>query len=271
MSNDNDKDAKIRALEEMASHALLVEMLNAKKAEVFENVVFEGKRRYYIEDLTQRDFTLENTTPYQFELDGHVIEEGAWTNMICEVSKLLLNLYPAYRTSIYDFRCTWSKAVMFSREEKTNYKEVYQGLYVNCNHTALHACWFIQDLLDYFNIDKSKVSLLIHRPCSAEPPKVKEYIEKRFKRGFIEYLMTRHKRTEEQANKVIFVIEKYLNPMLIKISKSYTNLFLFDDNATMANYIKKIREQIAKSIRFDEKAKSVLNKYLDLLVQYYKI
>ena len=113
--------------------------------------------------------------------------------------------------------------------------------------------------------------MLIHRPCSAEPPKVKEYIEKRFKRGLIEYLMTHHKRTEEQANKVIFVLEKYLNPMLIKISKSYTNLFLFDDNATMANYIKKIRKQIANSIRFDEKAKSVLNKYLDLLVQYYKI
>lgn len=37
---------KINLLEEMASHTLLVEMLNAKKAEVFENVVFEGKRRY---------------------------------------------------------------------------------------------------------------------------------------------------------------------------------------------------------------------------------
>lgn len=190
--------------------------------------------------------------------------------MICKVVKLLLDLYPHYRDLLYDFRCEWSKAVMFANEEKTNYKEVLQGLYVNCNHTALHSCWFIQDLLDYFNVDKSKVSLLIHRPCSAEPQKVKKYIEKRFKRGFVEYLMTYHKRNKEQADKVIYVIEKYLNPMLVKISKSYTNLFLFDDKTILANYIKKIREQIASSIRLDGKAKSVLNKYLDVLVQYYK-
>ena len=43
------------ALEEMATEALLIELFTAKKAEVFENVVFEGKRRYYVEDLTTRD------------------------------------------------------------------------------------------------------------------------------------------------------------------------------------------------------------------------
>lgn len=46
------------ALEELVAQTLLVELYNAKKAEVFENVVFEGKRRYYIEDLTERDYTL---------------------------------------------------------------------------------------------------------------------------------------------------------------------------------------------------------------------
>ena len=78
----DEKVDKLAALEKMASEALLVELLNAKKAEVFENVVFEGKRRYYIEDLTRRDYLLENTTPYQFEFDGHAIAENAWTNLI---------------------------------------------------------------------------------------------------------------------------------------------------------------------------------------------
>lgn len=270
MKEEKNTRDKINILEEMASQALLVEMLNAKKAEVFENVVFEGKRRYYIEDLTQRDYTLENTTPYQFELDGHAIEERAWTIMICNVAKLLLELYPSFKETVTDFRCPWSKAEIFYCEKRTNAKEVYPGLYINCNHTALHSCWLIQDLLDYFGIDKSKVSLLIHRPCSAEPKKVKEYIEKRFKRGFIDFIMVHYKKTEEQAKKVITIIEKYLNPMLVKISRSYTNLFLFDDNATLSNYIKKIREQIDSSIRFESKAKVTLNKYLDWLVKYYK-
>lgn len=91
---------KLNALEEMATQALLIELYNSKKAEVFENVVFEGKRRYYIEDLTQRDYSLENTTPYQLEIHGHVIDEHAWGAMLCKVSDLLLNLYPEYKDNI---------------------------------------------------------------------------------------------------------------------------------------------------------------------------
>ena len=62
-------------LENLVAQELLIELVNSKKAEVFENVVFQGKRRYYIEDLTERDYSLENTTPYQLEIMGKVIEE----------------------------------------------------------------------------------------------------------------------------------------------------------------------------------------------------
>lgn len=58
-------------------------------------------------------------------------------------SKIIVNLYPDYITSIYEFCCTWSKAVMFSEEEKTDYKNVDLGLNVNRNHTSLRACCFI--------------------------------------------------------------------------------------------------------------------------------
>ena len=169
-----------------------------------------------------------------------------------------------------DFRCQLSKTQMFALEQKTNYKPIKNGLFINCNHTALHACWFLQDLLDYFLIDKSTVSFLIRRPSGAEPKKVKEYVESRFKRNFTEYLIARHRKTNEYANKVIHTLEKYLNPMLLKISKSYTNLFLFDDNQILYNYIKKLRETIDCSLKFDANAKKILNKYLDYLVQYYK-
>lgn len=40
----------------------------------------------------------------------------------------------------------------------------------------------------------------------------------------------------------MLAIEKYLNPMFWEISKNYTNLFLFDDNAMLYNYIKKYEE-----------------------------
>ena len=58
--------------------------------------------------------------------------------------------------------------------------------------------------------------------------------------------------------------------MLKTVSKSYTNFFLFDDNATLANYIKKVREKVFSDMRFDEKVRRVLNIYLDFLMEFYK-
>lgn len=245
-------------------------MKNIMVAEVFDNIVFKGKRRYYIEDLSERDYYLENTTPYQLKIMDNTIEATAWGVMLCRLTVLLLELFPQYRKNILLFKCPWSKAVAFSNEPKTNYKKIEEGLFLNCNHTALHSCWFLQDLLDFFSIDKASVSFLIHRPSSAEPKRVKEYIEKRFKKGFAEFLITHYQKSEENANKAIINIEKHLNPILASISRSYTNYFLFDDNATMHNYIKKTRGIIGNSIKHDVKAKEILNKYLDWLISYYK-
>ena len=256
--------------DDIVTDSLLIELVNKNQAEVFENVVFQGKRRYYIEDLTQRDYSLENTTPYQLEIMGRVIEEHSWGLLLCRTAELLLELFPTVKNKIFDFRCPWSKAAMFTPEQKTNYKMVVDGVYVNCNHTALHSCWFLQDMLDFFEIDKSTVGLLIHRPSSAEPKNVKECIEKRAKKDFAHYICTYYDKTEDYATKTINNIDKYLNPMLKSISKSYTNFFLFDDNATMANYVKKVREKIASDMHFEVKAKKVLNKYLDYLIGFYK-
>ena len=257
-------------LENLVAQELLIELVNSKKAEVFENVVFQGKRRYYIEDLTERDYSLENTTPYQLEIMGKVIEEHAWGLLLCKTAGLLLEFFPNYINKIFDFRCPWSKAAMFTPEQKTNYKLVVEGVYINCNHTALHSCWFLQDMFDFFQVNKAEVGLLIHRPSSAEPKNVKEYIEKRFKKNFAHYICVHYNKTDEYAQKTISNIEKYLNPMLKTVSKSYTNFFLFDDNATMSNYVKKVRENITKNMRFDDKTKKILNKYLDYLVEFYK-
>lgn len=270
ITNRNAIDDLQNLLEDMATESLLVELFNAKKAEVFEGIVFEGQRRYYVEDLTERDYTLENTTPYQMDILGHVIEEHSWVNLVRRVTELLLSIFPDFREKIIDFQCPWSKAKMITTEPRTNYRPIENGLFVNCNHTALHSCWMIQDLLDFFGINKSEVSFLIHRPSGAEPQHVKEYIENRFKRNYALFIQRKTNKGEEYSDKVIRLTEKYLNSKLRKISKSYTNLFLFDDNTTLSSYVKKIREMIAVDIKLDEKARKVLNKYLDYLVEFYK-
>ena len=75
---ENIESVETTAFEEAMQKQLLIEALTHQKAEVFENVVFDGTRRYYIEDLTTRDYILENTTPYQMKIYDSCIEEKGW-------------------------------------------------------------------------------------------------------------------------------------------------------------------------------------------------
>lgn len=256
-------------LEELASSTLLVEMVNAKKAEIFENVVFDGERRYYIQDLTERSYSLENCTPYQIEIDDIVIEEHSWGILLCKMTRDLLKKYPQKEIDIFAFRTDWSKQEIFLPTPKTNSKEVKPGLYINCNHTALHSCWLLQQILDYFEVNKSNVRLLIHKPCGSEPIKVREYIIKRFKSGFVEFLISQYHKSPEKAEKALNIIEKHLNPMLCKISKTYTNFFLFDDKYILSNYIKTLSEKINKNLLLKENVRVGLCKYLEYIKAYY--
>ena len=254
----------------MLSEYLLLELIQKKKAEVYENVVFEGKRRYYIEDLSVRDYQLENTTPYQLSINSKIIVATAWGKMLCDMVNYLLEIHPVDKELLLDFRTTWTKSAMFADTPKTNHKNLTNGLYLNCNHTALHSCWLLQDLLALFEVNISEVTLLIHRPCSAEPANVKQYIEDRFKKGMIEYLQVEQHFSEQDANAIVTVISRYLNPTLGTISRSYTNFFLFDDAATLYNYVKKVRDKIDGSSTFKLEAKKLFNLALDCLVKYFK-
>ena len=111
---------------------------------------------------------------------------------------------------------------------------------------------------------------LIHRPSSAEPKKTQEYVEQRFKRNFAEFMKTKYNKSDEYIDKMLRRIEKYLNKMLAKMSKSYPNLFLFDDYNIVYNYAKKLSEKIDISVKLEATAKKVLNKYLDHLLEFYK-
>ena len=237
----------------------------------FKKIEFNGSQRLYLEDLSERNFSLESTTPYKIEIGEHVIEEGSWGDLLCKVVQTLLIDCPDKRDGIYDFRVHWTKTAIFFKEKKTNSKCLSEELWLNCNHTALHSCWLLQEILDYFGCDKSNIKFLIHRPCSVEPKDVRIFVKERFVRGFLYYLITQRGRDSEQAQKVVKLIEKYLNPILISISKSYTDFFLFDSNVVLSSYVKKVRTNIESSLKYNDKEKKVLIKYLNYLYDYYRL
>ena len=57
------------------------------------NLILIGKRRYYNENLNERDFHLENTTPYLLRIGDYEIQEGAWVEMIRNLSAYLMDKY----------------------------------------------------------------------------------------------------------------------------------------------------------------------------------
>lgn len=265
------EENKLNIFEEMLEDELLIDLFKKKEVEIFESVVFQGKKRYYIEDLTERDYFLENTTPYQVKIGDVSVEATAWGVLLVKTFHVLMSISPKTTEELLDFRCPWSSnKIIFSTDKKTNFKQVGDSLYINCNHTALHSCWLLQDLLDFFNIDKSSVCFLIHRPCGAEPKNVIEYIEKKTINGFKDFLVYKYNKSPELADKIILNIDKHINYILSRISKSYNNIFLFDDNTIMSGYIKKVRNIVNKSLKYGEKNKKILNKYLDLIQEYFK-
>lgn len=284
VNGDDDNDARAERLMEIKRYekmyllkpqvnynVALSEISDDERLALFDSIVFSGFRRNYVEDLTQRDYSLESCTPYQIRIGSTLLEDGSWGDILCKTVSCLLELKPEKRENIESFRCEWTKAAMFATTPKTNYKVIDANLYLNCNHTALHSCWLLQDLLEYFEIDKSSIVLLIHRPCIAERKELRVYLENEFKRGLKNYICSRSEKPNDHADKVVRTIEKYLNPILNSVSKSYPNFFLFDDTTIASGYIKKARDIISKSLKYDEKSKKILNKCLSYLFDFYKL
>ena len=60
------------------------------KSNTHESLILKGTKRYYFESLANRDYTLENTTPYMVTVFDKVIEEHSWGKMLVKVVDLML-------------------------------------------------------------------------------------------------------------------------------------------------------------------------------------
>lgn len=238
------------------------------KSDIYEGLVFDGLKRYYVEDLTKRNFTLENTTPHEITIFGNTVVEHSWGIMLVKVVDLLIENQPKSKEDLLNFRVTWTKTAMFSESKKTNHRILKNGLYLNCNHTAQHSCWLIQDILDFFGLDKSDVYFLIHRSPKAEPKSVRELLKTETKENFKKYLCEVCSKTEDEAEQLINILDGDLNKVLSKISPSYNDFFLFDEYPYAYNYYKKTKEYLEARMQLKDRAHLIES--LDSLIAFYK-
>lgn len=240
-----------------------------KKSEQFENLVFYGNKRYYIEDLSHKDFSLEHTTPYMITLLDTTIEERSWGILLVRVVDLLIQKKTVMEDKLVSFRTSWSEKEIFLLDnKKKNCKELINGMYLDCNHTALHSCWLLGEILGLFGVDKTSVCLLIRRPPQAEPQEVKDNIRGEIKAEFKEYLCCECGKAQDESEQIIRIIDDKINRLLLDESPSYNDFFLFDDYYYVHNFGYKIKKKLGKEIYGNMYKEQI--KVIDLLVSFYK-
>ena len=234
------------------------------------NILLNGTERIYVQSLEKRDYVLENTSPYSIVVDNFLeVKVKAWTKVVEDVAKYLQTNYPLPLEELYAFRTKWSKAAVFGPEKfLDNCVQISENLFVSINFTALHSLWFVQDILEKYNIDLSSCYLLIHRSPVAEPLEVQNAVREVVKTSFTNYLIEEKGKSKEAA---INIVEnfKFINAVLSKITRSYYDFFLFDSPAILSTYKSKLICDYKKYSGWTEKQILTVKKYLDYYTDFF--
>ena len=232
------------------------------------NVVMLSNKRFYKENLNHRDYILENTRPEYFRIFGDEFNETSWGKLLKEVADYLIEEYEPSIVDLLNMRVDWTKQKVFMDVPNMSAHQLLEnGLYINTNHTALHSCWLLQDLLKFFNVDIKNVELIIHKLPNVEPADVKDFFHKVNKDNFRYFVLSVEKKTMDYYR----VVENgiiYINGFINKHFPSYENIYLFDDLLTYASVKSKILQKMRTINYTSEKNIETFNKIMILYNKY---
>lgn len=232
------------------------------------NVLTNGLSRTYPQNMLERNFYLEFSTPVELGYKDFVLCKHSWTNLIQELVTNLVADKPQDVFELYKFKTSWSKQQVFYPEQITNSKKITKNLYINVNLTALHAVWLIQDLLAYYDIPLEETFLVVHIAPKGEKEPYKTEIKELMIKYFKEFLRDNKNQSDERIDKILHIID-IANKTLQKMTYSYNDFYLFDDTLYLYNYKVKFFEQVGKYAAFNEKQLKQIKYCLDLLTLFY--
>lgn len=231
-----------------------------------------NSKRFYNIDLTERRYDFEHTSPYLFRMSKHEIKNNSWSGMLYEIACLLNEIDPKSRNELLMIKCDWGTQAVFSEQNKSNFKKFKHELYINLNHTAIHAMWTIQLLLKEWSIPLENCEMYIHRMPKSEEPEIIEYYTRKTISGLkqhMEFTTALSKEIIEKYIQFLRVINDKLCPKVFKKS-AYNNILVVDEFYLFENMRKKLEDYI--NIVFSEKESRRKNtqQALEYLRQYYK-
>lgn len=223
-------------------------------------------KRYYEVDLANRELSLENTTPYLFQYRDIQIQSGSWNRMAVAILTELDKRDPKTDEYLLSLKYYWSRTDVFSREHKTNFSP-FRDLYLNTNHNSTHAVMNIQCILDAYGVRPNECFMLIRRHPAAEPKEAQRYFEAKTAEGFASAMKLRG----FPQSKIDRVIRNFatLNQWLGRISKGFSNFFLFDNYPEFYNCKVKTEELIKSKLGEDSKGYELSRRFLDYYDDYF--
>ena len=233
-------------------------------------IIYVGNKHYYVEDLRERSFYLENTSPLYLRLENHEIYETSWGALVLETVKYLIDEFEFSNEELLDFKFDWSKTSLFSNIKKANHRLLPNGLYLNLNHTALHACWTIQDFIKFCGISTLNCKLIINRRPVSEEQEVKDYFKQRHKEEFKSYVLYSRKETLKHYDiyiKLIDLTEKRFK----KLFPTFESLYYFDEYIIFNNYKLGLIDQLKKDGLISRDNMRKIENALDCYRDYLKL
>lgn len=236
-------------------------------------IIYVGNKHYYKMDLSTHAFDLENSTPLYLKIEGYELYENAWTNLVYEVVKYIVEEFEYSQEELLKYELEWSKAKLFTINPKANYKRLLNGLYVNCNHTALHSCWVIQDFIKFSGIALFDCMLIVQKKACSEIEEVKKYYKQKHKDEFKSYVLYSLEKDLKYYEQCI----KLLDATEVSFKKEYPtfeSVYYFEEyviynnyKITYVNYLKNKTNINSNTVNAITKS---LNIYGDFLKKYYK-
>ena len=215
------------------------------------NIVHIEGCRYYLVDLKTKDFYFENTVPYCCVINKVELYDSSWKGMIVKVAEELDRLSPKTEDELLSMSNSWGKQDVFSLKKKSNYQP-FKGLFINTNHTAIHAMWTIQLLLDEYNIDLDNCKFVLRRLPLAEPKEVREYEKEKTLTGFRSFLQSETTHSDIAIENIIKSIEVINAKILPTFAKGYYDLFLIEHPNYFYNYATKALKIIKEKAKVSE-------------------
>ena len=233
------------------------------------NIVYIDGCRHYVVDLKTKEYTFENTVPYCINIYGENIFDSSWKNMIEKVVNYIDRINPKTTAEMLAIKNSWGKQAVFSEEKKANFIP-FKGIYLNGNHTAVHAMWTIQLLLQEYSIDLDKCKFIIRRSPAAEPKEVREYEHAQTEQGFKQYMIDKFNKSDAFIDAIIKTINLLNKKILPEITASYYDLFLIENPLYYANYSTKVLDYVKKYALYNENQMQTIEYSLEKLGKFIK-